>query len=190
VSLGAHCSRACAADSGIPGECAIDLSKGRPLGSMVLEDRVNGSSTSALAKLQRVVRIVPGLLLFERLLYSGCSSRKHTTPVWVLGKVDLGSVLAVGSAYDDATISLNASEVFEHTGRYNNLNFSTRSLLIQKERLRSLRSLQRKLSSSAAAAPLSPWGSRKFITVFRVYPCIKASGLGPALVKQQCSPPF
>jgi hypothetical protein len=135
----------------------------------------------------RVVRIVLGLLLFEKLFYSGCSSRKHTTPAWFLGKANSKSVLVAGSTYNNATILLNASEIFEHS--------VATTTLIQKERYRSLRSLQRELSSCAAAAPLSPRGlpqlGPEIHHALRVYPCIKASGLAPALVQQQrLTPPF
>jgi hypothetical protein len=46
----------CAADSGIPGKCANDLSRRRPLRSMVLEDRIDAIGTSALAKLHNLSR--------------------------------------------------------------------------------------------------------------------------------------
>jgi hypothetical protein len=71
---------------------------------MVLEDRVDGSSTSAFAKCIRVVRIVLELLLFEKLFYYGCSSRKHTAPACVLGKVDSGFVLVAGIVSDRGRI--------------------------------------------------------------------------------------
>jgi hypothetical protein len=77
-----------AADSGIPGECANNLSGGRSPRSMVLEDRVDVSSASGLAKLHKSNPHVLELLLFEKLFYYGCqcSSTKHTTPVtcWVI----------------------------------------------------------------------------------------------------------